>query len=160
MIALSKRINAGICQRLFDIMTRKKLFDTLEGSKLIKLASSLSMIGCDQYAKRIFIKLLTSNESYLIIAEIIDTALECGFLDIALRGIEVLENRGYRYFELMYNKVLILYLIGENLKALDFLRNLIRKHGKKRRLMGLLSTIYISIGKFEEAGKILSMIRG
>ncbi len=150
-----------ICSRVFRV-TSEILSLYISLRRIDYLISSIKMLndcGCGDEAKKLFNLLLEHLDDYVNLADLIDKALECGFLDIALKGLRKLRKKGYSFFEIDYNEALVNYLCGNDMEALKIAETAIKKYGPRKQLLGLLSAIYIAIGHFEKSKEILSTLR-
>ncbi|MHA1616470.1 MAG: tetratricopeptide repeat protein [Candidatus Njordarchaeales archaeon] len=157
-------IRKRICFIMRKLLSRNVQFSREDViMKFLHAAKCTYQVGCVEQALRIFEKILDivykNTVSFEILAEFVDKAFECGLLDMVIEVLRKIREYGYESFEITYNLALAYYLAGETIKAEKILKESERKYGEKRQTLGLLSAIYIAMGEFEKASKILETLR-
>ncbi len=147
----------SLCNRLGQLIIKN--IALLRRDLILRSVKEIVNCGCLKTAEKVFNMLIDNSENFSGLADTIDNAIECGFLDIALRGLVKLADKGLSFKEIMYNRALICYLMGRDKEALQILQDAVKKYGEQRQFLGLLSAVYIGLGLFDQAKKILERIR-
>lgn len=143
---------------LFLKLIESKQSDIL--SKLLELHKSLYDFGCDDISRELFNHLIKRTNDLIMLSDLLDLALECGYLDLALKITKKMHENGSIIFGTAYNEALARYLLGDDIGSLSTLKEIMKKYGLRHELFGLLSAIYIALGEFNNAKEILRLARG
>jgi len=126
---------------------------------IARSVSVLSQMGAFELAVSLIRETLWLDETFSNLATIADIGYESGLIDESLRALNKLEEMGFRFFELYYNKALVLYMMGNDIECLSLLEKLERNYGFKKTLIGLKVATLIANNEIEKAKKLSLMKR-
>ncbi len=142
-------------------MSIKMLFlkNIIGQEKVAKTVSILAQMGAFDLAISLMRETLWRSETFSNLAAIADIGYESGLIDESLKALNKLEDMGFKFFELYYNKALVLYMMGRDAKCLELLEKLEENYGFNKSLIGLKVAALIANNKIEEAKKLSLMRR-
>jgi len=131
---------------------------TIGQDMIVKVTPIMAQLGEFDLAISLIRETLWLNETFSNLATIADIGYESGLIDESVKALNRLEEMGFRFFEMYYNKALVLYMMGHDLECLRILDELEKNYSIKKSLIGLKVAALIANNKIDEA-KRLSLMR-
>jgi len=142
-------------QDLVKIMVDLYKFDSFDDEIIIDFSRILGGLGFFDHLEFLLENTYGKNDDTTSLAILSDTYLEWGIFDKSLKVLDKLISNGYGFYEPLYNKALLLYMIGKDNESGKVINEIKKKYGFIRQLIGLQIAISIANGSFDKANEIL-----
>ncbi|MGQ4890958.1 MAG: hypothetical protein ACP6IP_00535 [Candidatus Njordarchaeia archaeon] len=143
-----------------DALVTLYRFNFANTNMILEYARVLASLGGLDVAEDLLNDTVGLDRDFSSLALVSDTLFELGMIDRSLNYLDKLRKIGYKFFEAYYNRVLILYLMGKNIEAMDTVKELEERFGEVPQIMGLKIALFISNNQIDEANRLNMKRRG
>ena len=146
--------------RFLKIVKKLWVYNAINESKVTSIARITGWFGYFEDCVKLLEETIGETNDYFSFATLADIYFELGLLDKSLEKLEKIKAMGFSFYEIFYNMALILYMIGEDLKALEVINESEKKFKGKKPMFGLKIAVAIANNDLEEANLLVLKRRG